>query len=391
MRLPSRILARLSYQNIPSLLLVQTTACSRARLGFVLPSRDRKGADGQLALPARFFSVALLAAFIAVFSSCNHGISPDVAATVNGRPITYSQVDALLARQVPKAQLKPGDDETKSLKLEMLRTLIDAEIMLQLAEKEGLMASDSDVDAKFNELKAPYTKEEFARQLAAQHLTESELRAQLRRDLSINKLLNKEIGSHITITDADVAQYYNANRASFNLVEPQIHLAQILVTPAPDPNIHNLKNDKAQNDEQARAKINMLESRLRQGEDFGTLAQSYSEDPEFGSNGGDMGPIPESSLDKANPELRRLILDMTPGQISNVVHTPEGYRILKVISKEPAGQRELSDPRVEETIRMQLFNKKDQLLRAAFYENARAEAKVVNYYAQQVLAGRDSK
>ncbi|MFZ0593591.1 MAG: hypothetical protein WAM39_24240, partial [Bryobacteraceae bacterium] len=88
MRLPSRILARLSYLNIPSLLLVQTTACSRARLGSVLPSRDRKGADGQLVLPARFVSVAFLAAFTAVFSSCSHGISPDVAATVNGRPIT---------------------------------------------------------------------------------------------------------------------------------------------------------------------------------------------------------------------------------------------------------------------------------------------------------------
>ena len=104
-----------------------------------------------------------------------------------------------------------------------------------------------------------------------------------------------------------------------------------------------------------------------------------------------MGPLPQSSLDKANPELRKLILDMTPGQISNVIHTPEGYRILKVISKEPAGQRELNDPRVQETIRMQLFNKKDQLLRAAFYENARSEAKIVNYYAQSVLTSRDKK
>ena len=336
-------------------------------------------------------SAVLLAALAVTLGGCKHGISPDVAATVNGRPITYAEVNALLARQVPRAQLKPGDDETKALKLEMLRTLIDAEIMLQKAEKEGLFASDSDVDAKFNELKAPYTKEEFARQLTAQHLTESELRAELRRDLSINKLLNKEIGSHISITDADVAQFYDANRANFNLVEPQIHLAQILVTPTADPNVHNLKNDKAQNDDQARTKIEMLENRLKQGEDFGALAQSYSEDPEFASNGGDMGAIPQSSLDKANPELRRLILDMTPGQISNVIHTPEGYRILKVISKEPAGQRELNDPRVQETIRMQLFNKKDQLLRAAFYEDSRAQAKVVNYYAAAILASRDSK
>ena len=350
------------------------------KLSSVIPARPRS-----------IVSAACLVTAALSLAACKHGISPDVAATVNGRPITYAEVNALMARQVPKAQLKPGDDETKALKLEMLRTLIDAEIMLQKAEKEGLFASDSDVDAKFNELTAPYTKEEFARQLAAQHLTESELRAQLRRDLSINKLLNKEIRSHISITDGDIADFYKANRANFNLVEPQIHLAQILVTPTPDPNVHNLKNDKAQNDEQARTKIEMLENRLKQGEDFGTLAQSYSEDPEFGSNGGDMGAIPQSSLDKANPDLRRVILSMTPGQISNVIHTPEGYRILKVISKEPAGQRELNDPRVQETIRMQLFNKKDQLLRAAFYENARAEAKVVNYYAQSILATRDGK
>jgi len=74
-----------------------------------------------------------------------------------------------------------------------------------------------------------------------------------------------------------------------------------------------------------------------------------------------------------------------------VIHTPEGYRILKVISKEPAGQRSLDDPRVQESIRMQLFNKKDQLLRAAFYEVARDDAKVVNHYAESIRASRDKK
>jgi peptidyl-prolyl cis-trans isomerase SurA len=336
-------------------------------------------------------TVLVCVAFLLAAISCQHSVSPEVAATVNGRSITYAEVDRLLSTQVPTAQLKSGDDQTKGLKLEMLRTLIDAEIMLQKAEKEGLTASDSDVDARFNELRAPYTQENFKKQLAAQHMSENDFKAQLRRDLSIQKLLNKEIGSHISITDSDVAQSYNTNKANFNLVEPQIHLAQILVTPVPDSNVHNLKNDKAQTDEQARNKVEMLENRLKQGEDFGTLAQSYSEDAEFASNGGDMGPLPQSSLDKANPELRKIIMDMTPGQVSNVIHTPEGYRILKVISKEPAGQRELNDPRVQETIRMQLFNKKDQLLRAAFYENARAEAKIVNYYAQSILASRDNK
>jgi peptidyl-prolyl cis-trans isomerase SurA len=77
-------------------------------------------------------------------------------------------------------------------------------------------------------------------------------------------------------------------------------------------------------------------------------------------------------------------MGMSPGQITPIIHTSEGYRILKVISKEPAGQRELSDPRVQQNIREILRNRKDQLLKAAYYEIARNEAKVVNYFAQTV-------
>src|SRR5260370_37347024 len=112
-----------------------------------------------------------------------------------------------------------------------------------------------------------------------------DLKQQLRRQLSIEKLFNKEITSHISISDADVANFYNANKASFNLVEPQVHMAQILVTAFPDPNVRNLKNDKAQNDEQAKKKILGIEQRLEQGVDLVILAQSYSDDANTASNG----------------------------------------------------------------------------------------------------------
>ena len=193
-------------------------------------------------------------------------------------------------------------DQEQIQKLEVLRTLIDNEIMLQRAEKLGLMAGDADVDAKFNELKAPYTQEEFQKQLDARKMTVDELKAQLRRDLSVQKLFNKEITSQITITDKDITDFYSANKASFNLAEPQIHMAQILVTPTPDPNVRNLKNDKARDEEQARKKIQSIATRLRQGEDFAMLAQNYSEDPNSSQNGGDLGFVPESALEKANAE-----------------------------------------------------------------------------------------
>jgi peptidyl-prolyl cis-trans isomerase SurA len=181
-----------------------------------------------------------------------------------------------------------------------------------------------------------------------------------------------------------VADFYHANRESFNLAEPQIHIAQILVTPRADPGLRNLRNDDAQNEADARRKILSLEARLKQGEDFALLAQSYSEDPTTAPNGGDLGFIPESALTAAHVELRKIVVQLQPGQISPIIRTPEGYRILKLISREPAGQRDLNDPRVQQTIRETLTNRKEQLLRAAYYENARNEARVVNYYAQSI-------
>ena len=227
--------------------------------------------------------------------------------------------------------------------------------------------------------------------MSARNLTAEEFKAQLRRDLSIAKLWNKEITSRISITDKDVTDFYNGNKPTFNLAEPQVHLSQILVTPSPDSNVRNLKSDKAQNEEQARGKIQRIESRVKQGEDFAMLAQNYSEDPYTSPNGGDLGYVPESSLEKAHVDLRKMVMAMQAGQVSPVIRTPEGYRILKVISKEPAGQRELNDPRVQQSIRETLLNRKDQLLRASYYEVARNEAKVMNYFAAIVLEKTGAK
>jgi peptidyl-prolyl cis-trans isomerase SurA len=62
-----------------------------------------------------------------------------------------------------------------------------------------------------------------------------------------------------------------------------------------------------------------------------------------------------------------------------------GYRIVKLIAKEPAGQRDLNDPRVQQAIREQLRERREQLLKAAFYEEIRDQARVENYYAEQIL------
>lgn len=330
-------------------------------------------------------TAAFLCGWVACIG-CRSAASPDVAATVNGRPIYYAEVDKAYKTQFPGRVDGENEDQVQLRRLEVLRTLIDNELMLQRAEKAGLVATDADVDARLNELKAPYTKEEFDKQLQQWGITIEELKARIRREESVKKLFNKDITSKINITDADVTNFYNANRGSFNLPEPQVHMAQIVVTPQPDPNVHNLKNDKAKNEEEAKQKIQTLEARLKQGEDFAMIAQNYSEDPQTIPNGGDLGFLGESALDKVNPDLRKLVLSLQPGQMSPIIHTPAGYQILKLISKEPAGQRDLSDPRVQQSIRETLLSSKDQLLKTAYYESARNEAKIVNNMAKTIFA-----
>lgn len=331
-------------------------------------------------------ALAALCLGCAIATGCRSGASPDVAATVNGRPIYYAEVDKAYKTQFPGHVEGENEDQIQLRRLEVLRSLIDNELMLQRAEKAGLIATDADVDARLNDLKTTYTKEEFDKQLNQWGLRLDELKARIRKDESVKKLFNKDITSKINITDADVANFYNANRGSFNLPEPQVHMAQILVTPRSDPNVHNLKNDKANNDEEAKRKIQAIEARLKQGEDFAMIAQNYSEDPATTPNGGDLGFLPESSLDKTSPELKKLVLSLQPGQLSPIIHDGEGYRILKMISREPAGQRDLSDPRVQQSIRQNLLGYKDQLLKTAYYETARNEAKIVNYMSKTIFA-----
>jgi peptidyl-prolyl cis-trans isomerase SurA len=319
--------------------------------------------------------------------------SNNVAASVDGRKIYYADLEKYYQNQAAGSEHQPVGEQATALRLNVLSTLIDNELVMRQAEKLGLLATDEEVDRKLNEIKSPFTKEEFDTRLKERKLTLDDFRHDLRQSLTVEKVLNKEVTSKINISDQDITRYYQAHKAEFNVVEPQYHLAQIFVTTAPNPQAHNLKNDKAQNEAEARRKVQMLENRLDSGDDFGTLAMSFSEDPETAGNGGDLGFAPESSLKNTDATTRDVVMRLKPGQYSaiiTIIHPNTGqvaaYRIVKLIAKEPAGQRELSDPRVQEAIRAQLRERREQLLKSAYYEVLRNRAKVENNYAERVLA-----
>src|SRR6185437_13741610 len=175
-------------------------------------------------------------------------------------------------------------------------------------------------------------------------------------------------------------------KSEFNLIQTQYHLARILVTGVPSSQPGNLQNSKATNDADAKKKIQALKNRLDSGEDFGELAANFSEDPETASNGGDIGFATADQMRTADPAVYNIIMKLKPGQVTDILPLPNGkdkkpfgLRIIKLISIEPAGQRELKDPRVQQNIRQQLHDGRSQLLKSAYFEMLRDQAKVENF------------
>jgi peptidyl-prolyl cis-trans isomerase SurA len=336
-------------------------------------------------------AAALLALMFALAGCNRQETGTDALAKVNGEKITRDEVEKYFKNQTSNSPQQPTGDQAASLRLSILKQLIDDEMMMQRARKLNLLATDEEVEAKFTEFKAPYTPDEFEKRLKDSSMSLDDLKRNLRKTLTLEKVINKEITSKINITDADIAKYYNEHKAEFNLIEPQYHLAQIVVTTLPNAQVSNLKNDKAQNEAEARKKVQMIMNRLDTGEDFASVAMNYSEQPATSANGGDMGFIPESSL-KQEPQMMDLINRLRSGQNTPPLPIVEpgsrrlvGFRIIKLIAREPSGQRELGDPRVQAAVRQQLRERREQLLKAAYYETVRNESEVENYLAQELI------
>jgi peptidyl-prolyl cis-trans isomerase SurA len=310
---------------------------------------------------------------------------PNVWAVVNGHAILRQQVERYYHSQFSQPN-RPSPEEAQFLKLNILDELINNELLLEQAQKLRLTATDSEVEQKFAELKAPYSEQEFQHQLAQRGISVDDLKNDLRDRVSIQKLINREILAKISISQQEIEAAYQRNQAEFNVAEPQYHIAQIVVTPRRDPQVRNRKGDDATNLIEARRKIRMLLERLKGGADFSELAMDFSEDSMSASTGGDLGFIPESALNSGDPALKKAVLALKPGQTSGVIQTRNGYRIIKLLGRLLPGQRSISDPQVQQSIRETLRDRKEQLLRAAYLASLRDQAHITNYLARQILA-----
>lgn len=330
-------------------------------------------------------ALALAGLAVACGAKTATAVAPSATAwaVIDGREISGDDVDKAY-RRVSQGQAPTSDEEVLSAKLGVLNELIVQDILLAKARALKLEVPDSEVDAAFAEGRKGIPDETFQQELATRNLTATDMRDGIRRELLAQKLIEQEVTAKITVSEQDLKDFFDVNRAQFNVPELSYHIAQIVVTPARDPQLNNRTGDDATTPAMAAQKAQMLMERLKSGQQFADLARDFSEDPQSAPRGGDLGLVPVSALNQAPPPLRDAVLKSAPGTVSTVSGSG-AHSLVLVVSKEEAGQRDLSSPQVRDGITNTLKQRREQLLRAAYLSAVRNDATVVNVVAKRVL------
>src|SRR5687768_13431414 len=153
--------------------------------------------------------------------------SPNVWATVGERQISRDEVEKAFRREAAPQQ--PSEEEALAGKLTLLNEMIVQELLLAKARELKIELSDTELDNAFAEAKKNITEDQFQKELASRNLTPADMREGLRRDMLANKVMEREVIAKVTVTDEDVKNFFETNRASFNRAEDAYHIAQITV------------------------------------------------------------------------------------------------------------------------------------------------------------------
>jgi peptidyl-prolyl cis-trans isomerase SurA len=341
--------------------------------------------NGPWGLSAAVFT-GLIFSIAGGIAGCRRAAPSWALAEVNGSPISAARVEEY-DRLHPQAFSGESGEQRR---LDVLGQVITEEILEQRAAKFHLEASDEDASEKLTEMKASYTQEEFERQLRDANLSMSDMQRQVRRELSIDRLLNKDVFSRINITDADLSTYYTSHEDEFNLAEPQYHLARIVVSALPGSaaSSQTAVNSAAahQSRQEAMRTIQMVHIRLQEGEDFASLANGLANVRTAAVSGDADLALSQSQLD-ADPLLRDSISKLLPGQSTDILQSPDGnqFAIYKLLFREAAGLYGFNDPRVQQYIREKLHAQRAELLKSAYIDMLRYRAHIENYYAEDLV------
>ena len=289
-------------------------------------------------------------------------------ASVNGKPIPRSQYERRLSFFMKRAahgaqQLK--DSDLAMFKNRILENLIDTELLYQQSQKKGVTVDDQAINEQIKKIKKRFFDETaYKKAIAKMYLSEKEFRNEIRRSLAIEQLLDTSVRRKITVTEKEGKKYYNENMNLFK--EPEkVKVSQIWIKLPP--------NVEASKKNQARKKIETVQKKIRQGEDFGMLAKTYSEGPSA-KREGKLGYFSKGHMPKPFEDAA---FSLNVGEVSGIVETKFGYHLIKVTAKKPA--RTIPYKEVRPMIEQRLKKEKEKTEIQNYIENLKKSAEIKRF------------
>lgn len=251
-----------------------------------------------------------------------------IVAVVNSEPITNNEVRAKLLRTEQQiAQQGAPMPPRNELVRQVLERLIVDKVQLQQARETGIRVDDNAVEAAVLTVarQNQITVEELRRRLRADGIAYSQFRANVRDELLVTRLRQREVESRVTVSEQDIDQFLRDQAGSTELSSLALNLAQILVAVP----------EKATAEQVAalQTKAQKVMERARAGGDFVALSNEFSDSPTR-SSGGQMGL---READRYPPLFVEATKSLPTGGLAGPVRSGAGFHILKVIEKRQAG------------------------------------------------------
>ncbi len=250
-----------------------------------------------------------------------------IVAVVNSEPVTNSEVQSELQRILQQlTQQRRTVPDRKELERQVLDSLINQKVQLQLARESGIRVDDAAVDQAVQNIARQNQMDvgELQRRIAAEGGVLSQFRAQLRDQLMLTRLRERDVEPRVRVSDLEVDQYLREQQNNKDPAAIEINLAQILVN-VPD----------AATTEQVaalQAKAQRALDRARAGEDFGALVGEFSDADR--SNAGRLGL---RTADRYPPLFIEATQSLGVGEFAALVRSGAGFHVLKVVEKRSAG------------------------------------------------------
>lgn len=336
----------------------------------------------------KLFVLATLAALTII--ACNRTVKEtDVVATVNDKPITLRDLDFSISKQTKGQWTRFTVAELAIARVTTLSAMIDDELLVQRANKKGLLPTEDDVNQAVSQLKQEngFTEQVYERWLAEQDKSDHEFRLELRKNMIITRLLD-QLSENINPTEQEIEDFYSANKQQFG-TSRGVGLAAIIINSlrtSPQNDISDGKTGVIAID--VSSKEQMIYQQLKSGTDFQSMARKNSDDPSK-FNGGNIGYFSEEQLraQGLNQALvKEFFRSMRIGDITPPVQLKGRWYIFKLTSRQLEDAAPSMDrPGLRDQIRQQVIAEKRYVLSAALIATARAEAQIVNKLAERIL------